>query len=98
MSFKSLFRESTKKSRDHGDHYYSLHLRHSRQVADDANDVERAALDAEYFFPLLDYISKKSMQETQQSVALKAALIAAGVSLIASLAALAAVVLAKKIG
>lgn len=97
-TFKSLFRESAKKSRDHGDHFYSLHLRHSKQAADDSNDVERAALDADYFFPLLDYISKKSMQETQQNVALKAALIAAAVSLIASLAALAAVVLAKKIG
>jgi hypothetical protein len=97
-TFKSLFRESTKKSKDHGDHYYSLHLRHSRQVDGEANEVERAPLDTEYFFPLLDYISKKSMQETQQNVVLKAAIIAAAVSLIASLTALAAVLLAKKIG
>jgi hypothetical protein len=95
-TFKSLFRESVKKSSDHGDHFYSLHLRHSKQAADDT-EVERAALDAEYFFPLLDYISKKSIQETQQNVALKAALIAAAVSLIASLASLAAVIFAKKI-
>lgn len=95
-TFKSLFRESPKKSKDHSDHFYSLHLRHSKQAADESNEVERAALDPEYFFPLLDYISKKSMQETQQNVALKAALIAAAVSLIASMAALAAVILARR--
>ena len=96
-TFKSLFRESMKTSKDHGDHFYSLHLRHSKQSTDES-DVERAPLEAEYFFPLLDFISKKSMQETQTSVAIKAALMAAAVSLFASFVALAAVFITRKVG
>jgi hypothetical protein len=86
--FKGLFRESTKTSRDHGDHFYSLHLRHSRQASDENREIERAPLESEYLFPLLEFISKKSAQESQQSVAMKVALLTACISLLASAASL----------
>jgi hypothetical protein len=95
-TFKSLFRESSKSSEDHSDHFYSLHLRHARQSIDEQTKEERAPLDAQYFFPLLDFISTRSIQESQRSSAQKAAIIAAAVSLATSVIALIAVLLAKK--
>lgn len=87
-NFKGLFRESLGASKDHGDHFYSLHLRHSRQSSDDNKDVERAPLEADYLFPLLTFISQKSAQESQQGIAMRAALLTALISLIASAASL----------
>jgi hypothetical protein len=84
INFKGLFRESAGTSKDHGDHYYSLHLRHSRQSSDENKDVERAPLEAVYLFPLLTFISQKSAQESQQGIAMKAALLTALISLVAS--------------
>jgi hypothetical protein len=86
--FKGLFREFTKTSKDHGDHFYALHLRHSRQANDENKDAERGPLESTYLFPLLEFISRKSAQETQQGVAMKVALLTASISLVASTASL----------
>jgi hypothetical protein len=68
----------------------------ARQSIDEQAKIERAPLDAQYFFPLLDFISKRSIQETQRSSTQRAAVIAAAVSLATSVIALLAVLLAKK--
>src|SRR3954471_1173926 len=64
QEFKGLFRQSVKASKDHGDHFYSLQLRYARQPSDE-NEIERAPLEAEYLFPLLEFISKKSAEQSQ---------------------------------
>lgn len=81
--FKGMFRESVKKSKDHSDHFYSLHLRHSRQAIDE-KEVERPPLDSEYLIPLLEFISKKSIQEAQHKTAITVALTGASLTLVAS--------------
>ncbi len=80
--FKSLFRESSGKSKDHGSPFYSLHLRHSRQATPDNPDLERPPLEAEYLFPLLRFVSEKSAQQSQQANALWLAGITSLISLI----------------
>jgi hypothetical protein len=81
-SFKGLFRQSAKTSGDHGDHFYSLHLRHSRQPSGENPQVERGPLDAEYLFPLLKFISEKSAQQSQQATALRLAALSSLISLL----------------
>lgn len=80
--FKGLFRQSAKTSRDHNDNFYSLHLRHSRQSTTENPDVERAALDAEYLFPLLKFVSEKAAQQSQQQTSFKLAALTSLVSLL----------------
>jgi len=87
-SFKGLFRESKGISKDHGDHFYSLHLRHSRQGDGDNVDQERAPLEPEYLFSLLKFVSEKSAQESQQMTALRVAGMTSMISLIVAAASL----------
>ncbi|MBR1216872.1 hypothetical protein JQ557_02635 [Bradyrhizobium sp. U87765 SZCCT0131] len=84
-AFKGLFRESKGVSKDHGDHYYSLHLRHSRQIVDDNVDQERPPLEPEYLFNLLRVISEKSAQQSQQLSALRIAALTSIVSLVVAM-------------
>ena len=87
-SFKGLFRESKGISKDHGDHYYSLHLRHSRQGDGDNVDQERPPLEPEYLFSLLKVVSEKSAQQSQQMTALRVAGMTSMISLIVAAASL----------
>ena len=80
--FKSLFRESSGKSKDHADPFYSLHLRHWRQANSDNPDLERPPLEADYLFPLLRFVSEKSAQQSQQASALWLAGLTSLISLI----------------
>jgi hypothetical protein len=74
-SFKGLFRESPGNSKDHGEHFYSLHLRHSRQNDSQSGDdrKERPPLEPEYLIALLKFVSDKSLQQSQQTTALRVA-------------------------
>lgn len=85
-SFKGLFRRSSGVSKDHGDNFYSLHLRFARQVTDEDNKKERPPLESEYLIPLLEFISRKASEESQRGTMMTAALITASLSLFASLA------------
>jgi hypothetical protein len=87
-SFKGLFRESKGISKDHGDHFCSLHLRHSRQGDGDNVDQERAPLEPEHLFSLLKFVSEKSAQESQQMTALRVAGMTSMISLIVAAASL----------
>jgi hypothetical protein len=84
-SFKGLFRRSSGVSRDHGDSFYSLHLRFARQVADEDNNKERPPLDTEYLMSLLDFISRRANEEARRGTTMTVALITAALSLVASL-------------
>jgi hypothetical protein len=84
-SFKGLFRESAGTSKDHGDHFYALHLRFARQVADEDNNKDRPPLENEYLKQLLDFVAQRASEELQRGAAMKGALITASLSLIASL-------------
>ena len=83
-TFKGLFRESKGVSKDHGEPLYSLHLRHARS-GDESNE-ERPALDPQDLFSLLKFVSEKSAQQSQQSVALRLAALTSIISLIVAAA------------
>ncbi|MGJ4902319.1 hypothetical protein ACQR0V_12170 [Bradyrhizobium sp. HKCCYLS2058] len=80
-TFKGLFRESQGTSKDHGDHYYSLHLRYARD-ASGVSDEERPPLDPDTLFSLLRFVSDKSAQQSQQATSLRVAVITSIISLI----------------
>lgn len=84
--FKGLFRESKGTSSDRGAHFYSLHLRHARQIIDPESKQERPPLEHEYLIPLLSFVWKKASEESQGGTAIKVAIMTAGLSLAASLA------------
>jgi hypothetical protein len=88
VSFKGLFRQSGGTS----EKYYCLQLRFSRQNIDDEESL-RPPLETQYLLTLLDFISRKASEESQRSTAMLVALITAGLSLIASLVALAVTLL-----
>lgn len=90
QTFKGLFRESDGKSKDHGDHFYSLHLRHARGSIGPSQE-DRPGLDTDDLFSLLKLISERSNQQSQQSTALR---VAAATSIISLLVATASVIVA----
>ena len=86
--FKGLFRKSVGASNDPFEQYYCLHLRYTRQYNEDEK-AERPPLDTQNLMTLLEFISRKANQEDQRSGAIRAALVTAGVSLVASITTLA---------
>ncbi|UPJ96397.1 hypothetical protein IVB07_02160 [Bradyrhizobium sp. 172] len=86
-TFKGLFRESKKRSRDHGDPLYSLHLRYAR-VGDADSDEERPPLDTQDLFSLLKFVSDKSNHQSQQNSALRIAALTSAISLVVAAASL----------
>src|ERR1700753_4305051 len=84
-SFKGLFRESAGRSKDHDDHYYSLHLRFSRNT-NGSSDEERSPLETGDLFSLLRFVSDKSAQQSQQASALRIAALTSIISLIVATA------------
>lgn len=87
-SYKGLFRESSGSSRDHGEHFYSLHLRHYRQAVVENADQERPPLEPDYLFPLLKFVADKAAQQSQQTTAVKIASITSAISFMVAIASL----------
>jgi hypothetical protein len=83
-TFKGLFRESQGVSRDHGEPFYSLHLRYAR-VGGEAEE-ERPALNPDDLFSLLKFVSEKSTLQTQQIAALRLAALTSIISLLVAAA------------
>lgn len=83
-NFKGLFRESRKTSTDHGAHFYSLQLRYALNVLDDDNKKTKPPLGKHDLSALLEFISRRASEETQQGTAIKVALVTASLSLLAS--------------
>lgn len=94
-SFPGLFRRSPGKSKDYQEAFYSLHLRHLRQGIKDeeGNLVERSPLGLDDLMPLLDFISRKSEEQSRRGLTITTTLITAGLSLVASTATLIVTVL-----
>jgi hypothetical protein len=84
-TFKGLFRESLGTSKDHGEHFYSLHLRYARDASAVSNE-ERPPLDPDILFSLLRFVSEKSTQQSQQTAALRVAGMTSIISLIVAAA------------
>jgi hypothetical protein len=83
-AFKGLFRESQGLSKDHGEPFYSLHLRYARTGGD--ADEERPALEPTDLFSLLKFVSEKSTLQSQQTVALRLAALTSIISLLVAAA------------
>jgi hypothetical protein len=81
--FKGLFKKSAGSQKDPEGQSYCLHLRYTLRYNQDEK-AERPPLDTQYLMALLEFISRKSSEESQRSVAMRAALITAGLSLLAS--------------
>jgi hypothetical protein len=80
-TFKGLFRESQGASKDHGEPYYSLHLRYSKQPDASVEQV-RPPLEPDYLFELLKFVSERSAQQSQQTTAVRVAGLTSIISLI----------------
>jgi hypothetical protein len=86
-TFKGLFRESTGRSKDYGEAYYSLHLRHARQEIKD-DDRERPPLELKELMALLEFIARKATEERQRSTAMITIMVTAVLALFASVTSL----------
>jgi hypothetical protein len=80
-SFKGLFRASPKTTK--GEPFYSLHLRHIRQNADDKTS-ERPPLETEHLFELLKFVGQQANEEARRGLTITTTLIASSLSLFAS--------------
>ena len=87
-SYKGLFRKSPNVAKKSKDPLYTLQLRHARQwLHQDANDeATKPPLEPQYLVALLDFISRRADEETRRGYTVRAAWIAAGVAVLASIA------------
>jgi len=86
---KGLFRKSRSLSKNSHSPMYGLQLRHARQwlpTDQDDEDAVKAPLDTEDLYALLRLVSDRASEESRGRTALKAAWIAAIVSVFAALA------------
>jgi hypothetical protein len=87
-TYKGLFRKSPNVSKETKSPLYTLQLRYARQwmQRDTEDEGTKPPLDSEYLVALLDFISRRADEETRRSYTVTAAIIAAGVAVLASLA------------